>query len=68
MASVCISFYTFKKPSSFLTHPHMVNSLDGKVLKLETYKGGQEIKTTSVSWFVMTYSSTVLSLERVGFF
>ena len=37
-----------KKLSSSLPLLHMVNSLDGKVLKLETYKGGQEIKTTSV--------------------
>lgn len=56
MAPIRISFPAFKNPSS-LTRPHMVNNLDGKVLKLETYKGGQEIKTSSVSWFVMTYCS-----------
>lgn len=65
----------WKKLSSSLPLLRMVNSLDGKVLKLETwkkkkletYKGRQEIKTTSVPWFVMTSSSRVLSLER-GFF
>lgn len=56
MANIRISFPAFKNPSSF-TRPHMVNNSDGKVLKLETYKGGQEIKTSSVSWFVMTYCS-----------